>query len=93
MARKKLKVNPGIQRQDQLIQQKMLVFARDRGTHWKTQEQLIEDFYQLVLQYTKSVARAANWRQQFRTLLLRGGSTQALIDKRSPLQGGKFSNK
>lgn len=93
MSTKRQKEKAEIQRQDELIKQKMLLLAQDRSKRWEAQESKISEFYQLVLQYTKSSVRAAKFRDEFKTLFLRGGSTQVLVDRRRALQGGKFSSK
>lgn len=78
-------------RQDGLIQQKMVELSKIQYTRGKTQEELAAIFYKKVLDYTKDPARALRWRDEYRTLLRRGGSLQPLADTRGPLSGGGFS--
>ena len=78
---------------DQLIKQKMLLLAQGRSKRGETQENKISEFYQLVLHCTKSSVCATKFRNEYKILFLRDGSTQVLVDRRRPLQGGKFRNK
>ena len=91
MKASKPKVVSEAERQDGLIQQKMVELAKMQYTRGKTQEELAAVFFKVVLDYTKDSARAIRWRDEYLTLLRRGGSLRHLGDTRGPLSGGGFS--